>query len=212
MSRLVVIGSGGHARVLVSIARRDRIGELIGYVDRQDRGPWNDLPYLGDDAAIRRDLGGVDLLFGVGLVRNAADRWRLYAEHRAAGARSVVLVSSRACVAAEARLDAGTVVLDLAAVNAGAVLGELCIVNTGAVVEHDCRLGRNVHVAPRATLCGEVVVGDHCLIGAGAVVLPAVKIASGITVGAGAVVVRDLDRPGAYAGAPAVPLRRGGPA
>jgi len=206
-----VIGSGGHASVLVSIARRDGLGELIGYVDREDRGEWNGLAYLGTDADLAGRHPDCTLLFGIGLARDAAARWRLYAAHRAAGKVSLILVSRRASVAAEARLGAGTVVLALASVGPGARLGELCIVNTGAVVEHDCQLGDNVHVAPHATLCGQVTVGGHALIGAGAVVLPGVRIAAEVTVGAGAVVTRDLVARGTYVGAPAVRSREGGP-
>ncbi len=198
--------------MLVSIARRDRLGDLCGYVDRRDRGERHGLPYLGDDDAIARDHRDGALLLGVGLTDNAPARWRLYAAHRAAGAACLVLVSSRASVAAEAQLGAGTVVLDLAAVNAGARLGEACIVNTGAVVEHDCRLGDNVHVAPHATLCGDVAIGDHVLIGAAATVLPGRRVAGGVVIGAGAVVTRDLAEPGIYVGAPAVRVAPGRPA
>lgn len=201
MSRLIVVGSGGHASVLVSIARRDGVGDLAGYVDGVDRAEWQGLAYLGTDVAVSP---GCRLLFGVGLVLNAHARWQLYTGHRAAGAPAILLISSRASVASEAQLGAGTVVLDLAAVNAGARLGEACIVNTGAVVEHSVQLGDNVHVAPHATICGDVSIGDHCLIGAAATVLPGLRLASGIVVGAGAVVTRDLVAPGIYAGAPAV--------
>lgn len=201
MSRILVVGSGGHASVLVSIARRDRVGDLAGYVDLEDRGDWQGLVYLGDDTAV---TPGCCLLFGVGLMHNAHARWQLYARHRAAGVPCLLLVSNRSSVADEAQLGTGTVVLDLAAVNAGARLGEACIVNTGAVIEHGARLGDNVHVAPHATLCGDVSIGDHCLIGAAATILPGLSVATGVVVGAGAVVTRDLVAPGVYVGAPAV--------
>ncbi len=204
MSDILVIGSGGHAGVLVSIVRRDGVGDLRGYLDCEDRGQRHGLACLGDDET---DPGADSLLYGVGLVNNAVARWDLYRRHRNGNATFLVLVSGRASVAVEARLGAGTVVLDLAAVNTGAVLGEACIVNTGAVVEHDCRLGDNVHVAPGAVLCGEVTVGDHVLVGAGSVVVPGVSIAGGSIIGAGAVVAGDLTRPGTYVGSPAV--RRG---
>jgi sugar O-acyltransferase (sialic acid O-acetyltransferase NeuD family) len=191
----------------VGIARRDAAWDLVGYADREDRGPRDGLPYLGTDADIVQRYLECELLLGVGLMLNGKARWRLYQHHRDAGAAFTCLVSSRACVDETVILGAGTVVMDLAVINPGTVLGEACIVNTGAVVEHDCRLGDNVHVAPNATICGEVTIGDHCLIGAGAVLVPGVTLAAGSVVGAGAVVAGDATQPGTYVGVPA--RRRG---
>ena len=207
MSSVVLVGSGGHARVLVGIARRDSAFAFTGYVDVRDRGVRDGLPYLGPDACVRTEYADCGLLLGVGLMIDARARWRLYEWHRDRGARFVSLVSTHACVGPETRLGGGTVVMDLAAVNAGAVLGAACIVNTGAVVEHDCRIGDNVHIAPHATVCGEVSIGDHCLIGAGATIVPGVRVASGSIIGAGAVVTSDVAEPGTYRGVPA--RRRG---
>ena len=104
-------------------------------------------------------------------------------------------------------LGAGTVVFDGAVVNPGVVTGPICIVNTNATVEHDCRLGMNVHIATGATVSGGVTIGDHTFVGAGAVVIHGVRIAAGCLIGAGAVVTEDLTEPGAYVGAPARRLR-----
>jgi sugar O-acyltransferase (sialic acid O-acetyltransferase NeuD family) len=212
MSDVIVLGGGGHARVVAGIARRDGVLALAGYTDLHDRGPLDGLPYLGTDDALAGRSAPFELLLGVGLVANAPARWALYRDRRAAGLGFVRLVSRRASVAAETELGEGTVVLDFAVVNPGAVLGAACIVNTGAVVEHDCRLGDNVHVSPHATLCGGVTVGDHCLIGAGATIVPGVTIAAGCIVGAGAVVAADLAQSGTYLGAPAIRRGEGMPA
>ncbi len=79
-----------------------------------------------------------------------------------------------------------------ASICAEAVIDEACIINTAATVDHECMLGKGVHVAPGATLCGCVAVGDYTMIGAGAVVLPRLKIGRDVVVGAGAVVTRDI--------------------
>jgi len=207
VSEVILIGGGGHARVLAGIALRDGVLSLAGYTDLRDRGALCGLPYLGTDEALSARVQRCDLLLGVGLMEDAPARWHLYRRHKEAGLVFVRFVSSRASVARDVILGEGTVICDFAVVNPGAHLGEACIVNTGAIVEHDCRLGDNVHVSPHATLCGDVTVGDHCLIGAGATVIPGVRIAGGSIIGAGAVVTTDAAEPGTYLGVPAA--RRG---
>jgi sugar O-acyltransferase (sialic acid O-acetyltransferase NeuD family) len=195
--------------VLIEIVRRDRVGELAGYVDRRDRGPVSDLSWLGSDADALARPESASFLLAVGLTDNAAARWRLVQRYRETGARLLTVVSSRAVVAAGVELGEGTVVMDLAAVNPGAALGPACIINTGAIVEHDAALGSNVHVAPGAVLCGDVTVGDHCLVGAGCVVVPGVTVVGQTTIGAGAVVTADITESGTYVGVPAVRRNEG---
>ena len=98
-------------------------------------------------------------------------------------------------------------IFDGAVVNAGVVTGPSCVVNTNATVEHDCRLGTNVHIGPGATVSGGVTIGDHTFVGAGAVVIHGVRIAEGCLIGAGTVVTEDLTEPGTYVGAPARRIR-----
>jgi acetyltransferase-like isoleucine patch superfamily enzyme len=76
------------------------------------------------------------------------------------------------------------------------------------VVEHDCRLGEHVHVAPRALLCGDVEIGARSHIGAGAVVRQGLRLGNDTVVGAGAVVIRNHSGGGTLIGVPAMLMDR----
>ena len=86
----------------------------------------------------------------------------------------------------------GSVVMHRAVIQRGTWIGKHGIINTASSIDHDCVLGDFVHIAPNATLCGEVVIGDETFIGAGAVVLPQIKIGKRVTVGAGSVVTKNI--------------------
>lgn len=66
------------------------------------------------------------------------------------------------------------------------------IVNTGASVDHDCKIDDFVHISPRATLCGNVIVGEGTQVGAASVIIPGIKIGKWCTIGAGTVIIRDV--------------------
>ena len=75
----------------------------------------------------------------------------------------------------------------------------MAIINTGAIIEHNCRIGEYVHIAPRAVICGDATIGANTHIGANATVIQGLSIGKDTIVGAGSVVVSELpDRVIAY--------------
>jgi sugar O-acyltransferase (sialic acid O-acetyltransferase NeuD family) len=209
MGEVVIVGGGGHARVLASVLLKTG-AEVIGYTDRQDRGPLLGAPWLGEDRQLAELLAarpGLQAALGVGKIDASPHRLALAGEVAALGIALPAVVSPDAVVNREVTLGEGSVVLDGVVVNSGARIGDLAILNTGCIVEHDCTLGRDVHVAPGAVLGGGVTVGDHGHLGAGSVVIQGVRLAPGCTVGAGAAVTEDLDQAGVYVGVPARRIR-----
>lgn len=208
--KVVGLGAGGHARVVVDIARRLPDVEVVGLLD-PDSTRWGTLhagvPILGGD-----DLLGtlaVDGAFvGIGGVSSNAGRRRACARVRAAGLALVSLVHPSAVVGADVCFGEGVTVMGGVVINPSVVLGEGVIVNTGAVVEHDCRLEAYAHLCPRSVIGGGVVVGEEAFVGIGATVIQAVRIGARAVVGAGAVVVRDVDDDTLVVGCPARAVRR----
>ena len=113
------------------------------------------------------------------------------------------LVHPSAVVSPTAVLGAGTVVFPTGVVNAEAVVGEGVIINSGAVAEHDVRLDDFVHLSPNVALGGGVEIWSRTHVGLGAVILPRIRLGRDVVVGAGAVVVRDVDAGVTVAGVPA---------
>jgi sugar O-acyltransferase (sialic acid O-acetyltransferase NeuD family) len=192
---LLVLGGGGHARVLIETMRANGCS-IMGIADPAlaptARGPGG-APVLGGDEI----LGGLKadevlLVNGVGSVASMAARDDLYRRGRERGFRFASVIHASAIVSPSARLAEGVQLMAGAIVQCDAVVGANSIVNTGASIDHDCRIGESVHIAPGATLSGGVTVGDRTHIGTAAVVIQGVSIGCDCLVGAGAVVHRDL--------------------
>jgi sugar O-acyltransferase (sialic acid O-acetyltransferase NeuD family) len=211
MVSIVVLGGGGHAKVLISILKKMPAYRTIGYTDLRDNGPILGIPYLGGDDVLK-DLKGSDqvLSAAIGIGNTSLSRKRMYLKKRLGdlGFPLPPIISPHSVVNEDTRIGSGTVVFDGAVVNSGARIHDCCIVNTHSTVEHDCIIADNVHIAPGANLSGGVVVGENTLVGAGATVIQNVRICHDCVIGAGAVVVRDIDVPGTYVGIPAVPPGR----
>lgn len=204
----VLWGSAGHAKVLAEIIANqgDRVVALFDNNEVNAALPSVPLHY-GEEGFLAWASAQVDLKTIAGLVAiggwHGRDRFAMHSLFRRRGLLTPVLAHPSAIVSYSAQVGAGTQILALANVGAGSRLGEACIVNHRASVDHECVLGNGVHLAPGATLCGCINVGDNVFIGAGAVVIPRISIGHDAVVGAGAVVIRDVPAGATVAGNPA---------
>ena len=162
---IIIIGAGGHARV-VADALLAAGRTVLGFTDRNQSLHGNrvmGLPVLGDDTALaHHDPRVVELALGlgtVGLARDTLRRRQVQQSLENQGWRIASVRHPSAVVSNFAQVQLGTQLLASCVVQAGAHVGEGCIVNTSAVIEHDTALGAFSHLAPRALLCGNVLIG-----------------------------------------------------
>lgn len=204
----VILGGGGHARVLIDCLRMGGAMKPAAILD-PNRDLWgkqiDDVPVLGDDEELPRLLEQDIRAFAVGL--GQGPRAHLFERTLQMGFRPVSAIHPRAVVSARASIDDGAQIFACAVVNAGAVLGKNVIVNTAAVVEHDCVIGDHVHVSCNACLAGGVQVEAGAFVGAGSTIRQGLKIGALAVVGAGAVVTKDVAPGQVVAGVPARQLR-----
>ena len=204
MREIVVIGGGGHAKVLISVLKKDGY-HVKGYTDIEDRGSILGVPFLGNDAIldeIARKSQSPHAVIGIGKVDASELRLSLQDKLGALGFDFPVICSPHAVVNEGVCLRAGTVIFDGVVINSGTEIGRACILNTGSIIEHDCRLGENVSIGPGVTISGGVTIGDNCMIGAGASIIQSIKVCQDSLIGAGSTVIADVITPGTYAGNP----------
>ncbi|MEQ8318421.1 MAG: NeuD/PglB/VioB family sugar acetyltransferase [Phycisphaerales bacterium] len=194
---VILVGGGGHARVVADAARAAGIA-VAGFVDDAPDARVPGLEHLGP---IERAGQHWHLCIG-----DVATRVRVLDSLHGSG---VTIVHPTAIFSPSAALDAGVFIGPGAIVNAEARIDASAIVNSGAIIEHDARVGRASHVAPAAVLCGAAAVGHGCLVGAGAILLPGVEIGHDAMVGAGAVVRESVPAGCVAVGSPARVLEQG---
>lgn len=196
MTALLILGAGGHARVLAETALAQGGFSEIAFLDdraHQQTDPtvlgW---PVLGplhraSEQSMLHSFKAA--LVGIG---DAAKRQYCLNQLSTIGYERPRLIHPTAWVSPSASLGPGSVVFAQAAVQAQAHLGAGVILNTGCSIDHDVHLADGVHICPGARLAGEVHVGKRSWIGIGACVIQQVRIGSDVTVGAGAAVIQDL--------------------
>lgn len=204
MSELLVIGAGGHGRVVADAALSSGVWQAVAFVDERREGVDTlGFPLVGGPA----DLPQLARRYRQAIVAigDATTRLRLMEECRQLAFELPVVVHRSAVISSYASVAAGCTVLAQAAINPGASLGFGCIVNSAATIDHDCRLAAGVHVAPGAHLAGNVTVGDRTWIGIGSCVKQGVVIGADVMIGSGAAVVANIAAGLIVMGVPARP-------
>src|ERR1044072_7273281 len=174
MSGILILGAGGHAKVIADTLMSQG-ADILGFLD-DDPNLWGEtrlgLPVLGAiDRHFEFEPDGLIIGIGDNLVR------RSIAERLSTQAQGLWFnaIHPRATIARSARLGRGIVVGACAVINPDTILGDHVVINTGATVDHDCAIGDFAHVAPGAHLAGGVVLGEGVLIGIGSSLTPNIR-------------------------------------
>ena len=203
---VIVIGAGGHSRVLIDVLLISG-AKILGFVD-----PNTDLagklirgiPILGEDKVIyEHESGKIVLVNGIGSSRSTDLRRSVYARFTAEGYRFMNAIHPSAIISSSAVFGSGVQIMAGAVLQSDAVIAENVLINTGVIIEHECRIDAHVHLASGVTLSGSVTVGEGSHIGTGAVVIQGVRIGSRALVAAGSVVVHDVRDGQSVMGVPA---------
>jgi len=198
MNKVIVVGTGGHAKVVSDIILKSG-DELVGYLDGiTPYGVFLERPILGNeyDYVNYPDCKFI-IAIGDSKVRENIAEMMLGADWYTAIHPSSVVSQI------DVKIGRGTVVCANAVINPSTVIGDHCIINTAACIEHDDTIGDFSHISVGAKMAGHVSVGSHVWLGIGATVRDKVKICDHAFVGAGAVVVKDISKQGLYIGVPA---------
>lgn len=213
--RILGLGAGGHAKVVLDLLQCEGRYQVAGLLDADPARAGAQVlgvPVLGGNERLAGAAaeGCTGFFVGVGATGSTALRRKLFQAGLEAGLEPVPCLHPRSVLAASARWGRGFTAMAGAVVNAEAQVGDNVVVNTAAVIEHDCQVGDHVFIAPGALVMGGCRVGAGAYLGAGCVLRQGVSIGEEAVVGAGAVVIRDVPAGMTVVGVPARPLIPGG--
>lgn len=195
--KVVIIGAGGHGKVIADIVRKS--GDTVECF--LDDAYTEDTDFYGSKILGKtekyKDFSNCYFIIAIGnngireKIANSLDcKW-------------YIAVHPSSQISDSVKIGEGTCVMANSVINADTVVGNHVIVNTASVIEHDCKIGDFCHISPKATICGLTTVGNNVWIGAGATVKNVLTVCDNTVIGVGASVVNDISESGTYIGVPA---------
>ena len=213
MDKVVGIGAGGHAKVIIDILRLRGEYQIAGLVDSNPELAGTqvlDVPVLGGDDELQKLMrdGTAYAFIGFASLSDSHLNKRVFDQASSLGFQVINVVHPSSVVSPSVRMGSGNRVFAGAIINPDATLGNNVVINTGAIVEHDCAIGDHAQIAPGARLAGNVTVGEGSIVGIGASVIQGINIGRYSTVGGGAVVIEDVPDATTVVGVPAKQIKK----
>lgn len=192
---IILMGAGGHASVLadILISQNRNIEAVFSPDTPNSLGILRDIPHYSSDKNLINFNSSESLLVNaIGQLPYSNKRNKLVNAIFTKGFTFEQIIADSAYVSKFASLGEGVQVMPGAIIHAGAVVDAHSIINSNAVIEHNCIIGKFNHIAPSATICGQVKTGKNVFIGAGSTIKQDINIGKNSVVGACTFVDKDI--------------------
>lgn len=158
--KIVIIGAGGHGKVVCDAIIAQNTYELIGFVDTTlEIGEI----VIGNYKIIETqnnifNLKGIAEYYIVAIGNNDV-RAKIALEAKSFF-KPATIIHPSAIIGSDVTIAKGTVVLANSVINASSSIGENSIINTGNIIDHDCKIGNNVRLSIGTLVGSNSEIGD----------------------------------------------------
>lgn len=203
MGTILVIGNGGHSKVVRMIIDRSLNKRLVMLADDMIENQFEENKIIYSPLSkIKNNRNQFEeSIIAIG---NNQIRKKIFEQF--SEINYATLIDPSSIIAHDTIVGTGSVVMPKVIINPNVRIGVHSIINSGAIVEHDCKIGDFCHISPGAVLTGGVKIDNLVHIGANATILPGIHIGEGVVIGAGAVVTKNVHKNQVMVGNPAKEL------
>lgn len=204
MKKVIVVGTGGHAKVIADIILKSG-DEILGFLDdNYNLNKFINFNFLGKISNYIAFKDEAEFIIAIG-----DSHIRDNISQNMSGAKWYKAIHPSAVIShIDVKIGEGSVIMANAVLNSCSFIGNHCIINTGSILEHDSKVEDFSHLSVGAKVAGNVTVGKHTWIGVGVNINNNIYITSDCMIGSGCTVVNNITEKGIYVGVPARKLEK----
>lgn len=206
MKQIVIIGAGGFGREVLWLIERINAKEMT----------WEIKGYIDDGIKAGTQINGYPVLGGIDYLQKVEEQIAVACAIGSSQTRKKIiekishkkniefpnLIDPDVQMSNYIELGRGNIICAGSILTVNISICNFTILNLNCTVGHDVILNSFVTVYPNVNVSGCVSIGERTEIGTGTKIIQGKTIGEDIVIGAGAVVVRDIDIPGTYVGVP----------
>lgn len=207
MKQIVIIGAGGFGREVQWLIERINEKELT----------WEIKGYIDDGIDAGTEINGYPVLGGINELLEMQQEIAVVCAIGSSSIRKKIIerissnpniefpniVDPSVQMSKYVKFGKGNIICAGTILTVNIDIKDFSILNLDCTVGHDVVLNSFVTVYPSVNISGCVMIGKHTEIGTGTQIIQGKTISENVIIGAGAVVVKNIDISGTYVGMPA---------
>lgn len=192
MKKIIVLGSGGHAKVVIDTLQQLNT-DIIGIATLSNESSFMGIPIIGnDDDVLRYPPDEILLVNGIGSIGDVGLRKKVFLKFKNQGYSFYTMIHPSAMLSPTVTLGEGVQIMAGSVVQTDVQISDNVLLNTRTSIDHECQIGSHSHIAPGCTLSGQVLVEEEVHLGTGTTVIQQINIGKGVLAGAGSVIIQDI--------------------
>ena len=202
--RALIIGAGGHSRVVASMIisqKKYNSIKILDFTKPKEKKILNiDVEKIDHNLEVY-NLNIHDFYLAIG---DNSKREKWWKKLNKINASCPSLISDSAFIERNSDIGNGNIICAKSYLGVLSRLGDNNILNTGSIIDHETTIANNCHIAPGSIIAGRVSIKNNCFIGAGSVVKENLTISEYSILGAGSILLSSIEKKKClFAGVPA---------
>ena len=195
--KLLILGSGGHGRVVADVAEKSKEFEEISFLDNNylnsnSSKEFNNKKVIGDISLASLEKFSLNFSHAfVGIGDNKV-RLKWLKEIRNFNFLIPIIIDPSAEISKFAEIDKGCFINTNVVIQCNTRIEFGSILNTSCTIDHGSVVGEGTHISPGVNIAGNVNIGKYCWIGIGSQIIQNVRIGNNVIVGGGSLVLKDI--------------------
>ena len=211
MLNIIVIGSSGHAKVVIDSIEKENKYEIIGLLDRFKDVGSSSFGYkiIGKEEDLPNLIKLYKIEGGFIAIGDNFIRYTVYNKisQNIPQFNFIKVIHPSAQIARDVVIGKGTVILANTTISSEATVGNFCIINNNSSLDHDSKMLDYSSLAPGSSIGGNAKIGLFTAVSLGAKVIHGITIGDHTIIGSGSTVVKNIPKYVVAYGTPAKVIR-----
>lgn len=178
--KVMILGTGGHARSCLDIVEQNNNLELIGFIEQKKSKKkffFKNYKIVGSEVDLENLKKKTSyIILGISFYKNLQKRKLLIEKLKKNKFKLLTIKAKNSHIAKDVKIGSGCQIFNNVIINKNSKIGDNVVINNGTVIEHDNEIKNNAHISTRVVINGNCSIGENVFIGSGSILKENIKI------------------------------------
>ena len=199
MKKLLILGCGGHGKVVADAAEISSEYQNISFLDQKNKkskGLNTNFcqNIIGDLSESNLEYFSSEFSHAFVGIGDNATRVSWLKKLNKLGFKIPNIIHPDAQISKYVEIGFGSFINANAVLQCNVKINSGCIINTSSSIDHDSTVDIGSHISPGVNIAGNVNIGQNVWIGIGSTIIQNIDIGDNVIVGAGSLVLKDIPK------------------